>query len=49
MPQPLEQLVAERRADPPTAAGVLPMPARLFDADLDVGAAPARMRNEERW
>ena len=49
LPQPLEQLVAEGQAVPPTATGLVPMPAVLGDSKLDVGVGLGAMRDEERW
>jgi prevent-host-death family protein len=47
-PEPLERLVAEGRATPPTLTGPLPMPPVLGDPDLDAAAALAAVREEER-
>jgi prevent-host-death family protein len=47
-PEPLERLVAEGRATPPTLTGPLPMPPVLGDPDLDAGAALGAVREEER-
>jgi prevent-host-death family protein len=48
-PEPLERLVAEGRATPPTLTGPVPMPPVLGDPDVDVGAALAASRDDERW
>jgi len=48
-PEPLERLVAEGRAVPPTIAGPLPLPPVLGDPDVDSAAGLAAMRDEERW
>jgi prevent-host-death family protein len=47
IPEPLEQLVGEGRAVAPTTTGPLPLPPVLGDADVDVAAALAAMREEE--
>ena len=48
-PEALERLVAEGRAVPATVTGPIPMPPVLGDPDVDVGAAIAASREEERW
>jgi prevent-host-death family protein len=45
----LERLVAEGRAQAPTVSGPPPMPPVIGDPTIDVGAAIAAARDEERW
>jgi prevent-host-death family protein len=45
----LAKLVAAGRAAPPTSGGQVPLPPKLGDEDVDVAAALADMRDEERW
>jgi prevent-host-death family protein len=47
VPEPLEQLVAEGRAVVPISTGPIPMPPDRGDADVDVAAALATMREED--
>ena len=49
VPEALERLVAEGRAVAATVTGPVPMPPLLGDPDVDVGAAIAASREEERW
>ena len=46
---PLERLVAEGRAIPPTSTGPVPLPPALGDPELDAAAALTAAREEERW
>jgi len=48
-PQPLERLVIEGRALPPTVTGALPMPPTLGDPEVNVADTLAAIREEERW
>ena len=48
VPEALERLVAEGRAVAATVTGPVPMPPLLGDPDVDVGAAIAATREEER-
>src|SRR3954462_8329051 len=45
----LAQLVAAGRAVPPTGGGPVPLPPKLGDEGIEVAAALADMRDEERW
>ncbi|MFC7708790.1 type II toxin-antitoxin system Phd/YefM family antitoxin [Micromonospora lupini] len=45
----LSRLVAEGRATAPTGGGSIPLPPVLGDPDVDVAAALAAAREEERW
>ena len=45
----LVKLVAAGRAVPPTGSGPVPLPPKLGDEGVDVAAALADMRDEERW
>jgi prevent-host-death family protein len=45
----LAKLVAAGRAVPPTGGGPVPLPPKLGDEGIDVAAALADMRDEERW
>jgi len=45
----LAKLVATGRAVPPVGGGPVPLPPKFGDDDIDVAAALAKMRDEERW
>lgn len=45
----LARLVAAGRATVPTSVGPVPLPPKLGDDGVDVAAALAAMRDEERW
>jgi prevent-host-death family protein len=45
----LERLVAEGRAVAPTMGGPPPMPPEIGDPTIDVAAALAEAREDERW
>jgi prevent-host-death family protein len=45
----LARLVASGRAAAPTSSGPVPLPPKLGDDSVDVAAALAEMRDEERW
>ncbi|MEV5211929.1 type II toxin-antitoxin system prevent-host-death family antitoxin [Micromonospora sp. NPDC053740] len=45
----LAKLVVAGRAVPPTGSGPVPLPPTLGAEDVDVAAALAEMRDEERW
>lgn len=45
----LERLVAEGRALAPSVSGAPPMPPVIGDPNVDVAAALASARDEERW
>ncbi|WP_167492945.1 type II toxin-antitoxin system Phd/YefM family antitoxin [Micromonospora ureilytica] len=45
----LAKLVAAGRAVAPTGGGPVPLPPKLGAEDVDVAAALAEMRDEERW
>ena len=45
----LAELVASGRAVPPTGANPVPLPPELGDESVDVAAALAELRDEERW
>ncbi|SNS94031.1 prevent-host-death family protein [Asanoa hainanensis] len=45
----LNKLVAGGRAVSPTGSGPVPLPPKLGDEEVDVAAALADMRDEERW
>jgi prevent-host-death family protein len=47
LPQPLDRLVAEGRANPPDFSGPIPEPMSLGDPNLDVASALAAMRDED--
>lgn len=49
VPEPLDGLVADGRALPPTSSGPLPEPPVLGDPDVDVAATIAELRDEEAW
>jgi prevent-host-death family protein len=46
-PEPLDRLVAEGRATPPTLAGGIPMPPVLGDPNLDAAARIAATREKD--
>ncbi len=48
-PEPLERLVTEGRAVPPTITGPIPLPPVLGDPTIDSAATVTAMRDEERW
>ncbi|MEU8329756.1 type II toxin-antitoxin system prevent-host-death family antitoxin [Micromonospora sp. NPDC048839] len=45
----LAKLVSAGRAVAPTGSGAVPLPPKLGAEDVDVAAALAEMRDEERW
>ncbi|MFF5076272.1 type II toxin-antitoxin system prevent-host-death family antitoxin [Actinoplanes sp. NPDC000266] len=45
----LAKLVSAGRATAPVSTGPVPLPPQLGDADVDVAADLASMRDEERW
>jgi prevent-host-death family protein len=45
----LAKLVAAGRAVPPASGGPVPLPPKLGDEGVDVAAALADLRGEERW
>jgi prevent-host-death family protein len=45
----LAKLVAAGRAVAPAGSGPVPLPPKLGDDDVEVAAALAEMREEERW
>lgn len=49
VPEPLERLIAEGRVATPSLTGPIQMPPVLGDPEVDVAAALAEMRDEERW